>query len=131
MINWLPKYNIGNDIIDRQHQFLIDILNEVIEKRKNNMNLEEIKIVFTKLIQYANFHFHDEEELMLKVEYPNYHEHKLKHKEFIDKLARVNEEILMENKYVSFEILIFLAEWFLNHIQIMDKNLAPYLFEED
>lgn len=130
-IHWLPKYNIGNEIIDNQHQFLIEIINEIIEVRKVQMNMEDIKVVFKKLIQYANIHFHDEEKLMIEVDYPNYSEHKSKHKEFIGELMKVEQEIVIENKYVSFEILIFLAQWFINHIQVMDKDLAPYLYEED
>lgn len=130
-IAWLSKYNIGNETIDNQHKFLIDIINEVIEARKNSMGIAEVKKVFTKLIQYANIHFRDEEKLMLQVDYPNYIEHKKKHQEFIDELIKVDKEISLENRYVSFEILVFLAKWFIDHIQVMDKDLAPYLYEED
>lgn len=130
-IDWLPKYNIGNEIIDNQHQFLIKIINEIIEDRKNQMDLEEIKVVLKKLIQYANIHFHDEEKLMIEIDYPNFRNHKVEHNKFRNELMKVEKEIVIENKYVSFEILIFLAQWFINHIQVMDKDLAPYLYEED
>ena len=33
---------------------------------------------------------------------------------------------MLENKYVSFEIMIFLSKWFINHIQHMDKDFSSY-----
>lgn len=129
-IKWIPNYNIGNTVIDTEHQYLIGIINDVIEKRKD-MNLDDIKVVFLKLIEYSKFHFANEEKLMRKVGYEYISIHREQHKKFIAELMRVNKEIIAENQYVSFEILVYLSEWFINHIQVMDKGIKPYLMEEE
>lgn len=129
-IKWISNYNIGNTLIDSEHQYLIGIINEVIEKRKD-MNLEDLKLVFVKLIEYSKFHFTNEETLMKKVGYEYIEIHREQHKKFIAELLRVNKEIIAENQYISFEILVYLSEWFINHIQVMDKGIKPYLMEED
>lgn len=128
-IMWLSKYNIGNKIIDSQHQYLLNLINEITEKRKE-MDLEEIKRIFIELKKYSNIHFDDEELLMKEINYPKIEEHKEQHKVFVEELDKIEKELMLENKYVSFEIIIFLSKWFINHILFMDKDFSNYLPKE-
>lgn len=124
---WNNRYNIGVDEIDKQHQYLLEIFNELIENRKS-MKLEDLGTLLCKLIKYSEIHFEDEEALMLAVDYPNYSDHKKEHLFFIKKLENLKLELKMENAYMSFDILIFLSNWLINHILTSDKDLAPYLY---
>lgn len=124
-IIWLNKYNTGNKIIDSEHQHLISLINEIIEKRKE-MNLQEIKRIFFEIKKYAYMHFCNEEKLMEEMNYPKRENHKAQHKIFVEELDKVEKELLEEDKYVSFEMMMFLSKWFINHIQIMDKDFSNY-----
>jgi len=124
-IIWLNKYNLGNETIDSEHQYLVSLINEIIEKRKE-MKLEEIKDIFGELRRYAHIHFYNEEKFMEEINYPKIENHKEQHRVFVEELDKIEKELIMENKYVSFEIMIFLSKWFINHIQIMDKDFSIY-----
>lgn len=125
-IIWLSKYNIGIETIDSEHQYLVSLINEIIEKRKE-MNLEEIKRIFIELKRYAHIHFYNEEKLMEEINYPKIEGHKAQHRVFVEELDKIEKELMLENKYVSFEIMIFLSKWFINHIQLMDKDFSSYI----
>lgn len=125
-ITWDTKYNIGNHIIDEQHQYLVHLINLIIEN-KNKLSKTEIKAIFNKLIHYANIHFHDEEELLAEIEYPNKTEHKLEHKDFIHRLNIIELDIILDDEQTVDDILSFLSEWLINHILVSDKNFAPFV----
>lgn len=124
-IIWLNKYNIGNETIDSEHKYLVSLINEIMEKRKE-MNLDEVKRIFIELKRYAHIHFYNEEKLMEEINYPKIEDHKAQHRVFVEELDKIEKELILENKYVSFEIMIFLSKWFINHIQHMDKDFSSY-----
>ena len=125
-IQWLAEYNIGLELIDTQHQKLVEILNNLNEVKKEK-NIESLIRAFHDLICYSRIHFFDEEEIMKKINYPKYEEHKLEHKFFIDKLEEINKEIYEKNVYVSLSMRIFLTDWLVDHILTTDKGLIPYI----
>ena len=125
-ILWEEKFNIGNETIDNQHQYLVSLLNDLIDNRKS-MNIPELRLLFNSLVHYANIHFHDEEELLLKSKYPHFLEHKKEHRDFMEKLEAIELEFELDNRYVSFDMLIFLSEWLTNHILIKDKDFSSYI----
>jgi len=127
---WNKRYNIGNNIIDEQHQYLVSLINLIIEN-KTKLSKEEIKDIFNNLIHYANIHFHDEEEIVSQSDYPDKIEHKKLHREFLDKLEVIELDIALDSEKVVDEILFFLSDWLINHILISDKDFAPFLYKED
>ena len=125
-IQWLGEYNIGLELIDTQHQKLVEILNNLNEIKKEK-NIERLIRGFHDLICYSRIHFFDEEEIMKKINYPKYEEHKLEHKFFIDKLEEINKEIYEKNVYISLSMRIFLKDWLINHILKTDREIIPYI----
>lgn len=125
-IKWSTEYNIGLEPIDTQHQKLVEILNNLNEiKREKDM--ESLIRIFHDLICYSRIHFFDEEEIMKKINYPKYVEHKEEHKFFIDKLEEINKEIYEKNVYISLSMRIFLKDWLINHILKTDREIIPYI----
>ena len=104
-IQWLGEYNIGLELIDTQHQKLVEILNNLNEIKKEK-NIESLIRVFHDLICYSRIHFFDEEEIMKKINYPKYEEHKLEHKFFIDKLESYSRTriFLLKSSFNTFII---------------------------
>lgn len=129
-ISWDKKYNIDNGIIDKQHQYLLKLINLMIDE-KDHISNEEIKAIFVELIHYANIHFHDEEEIVRNTSYPNKSEHKEQHREFINKLEKIELDIIFEDPQAGEKMLTFLTDWLINHIMVSDKDFAPFLYEED
>lgn len=125
-IKWSAEYNIGIEPIDTQHQKLVEILNNLNEIKKEK-DMESLIRVFHDLICYSRIHFFDEEEIMKKISYPKYEEHKEEHKFFIDKLEEINKEIYEKNVYISLSMRIFLTDWLVGHILKTDRGLIPYI----
>ena len=63
-IIWDKRYNIDNGIIDKQHQYLVKLINLIADETEY-ITTEAVKAIFVELIHYANIHFHDEEEIMI------------------------------------------------------------------
>ncbi len=125
-IKWSTEYNIGLEPIDTQHQKLVEILNNLNEVKREK-DMESLIRIFHDLICYSRIHFFDEEEIMKKINYPKYVEHKEEHKFFIDKLEEINKEIYEKNVYISLSMRIFLKDWLINHILKTDREIIPYI----
>ena len=125
-IKWSTEYNIGLEPIDTHHQKLVEILNNLNEVKREK-DMESLIRIFHDLICYSRIHFFDEEEIMKKINYPKYVEHKEEHKFFIDKLEEINKEIYEKNVYISLSMRIFLKDWLINHILKTDREIIPYI----
>lgn len=127
-IIWKDKYNVGNEKIDSQHQFLVSLINKIDDK-KNNEKLDVLEL-FKDMSSYAEKHFKDEEVLMKKINYRNYTEHQKEHYNFIKKLNELYKKIEQDEEIID-EILFFLSDWLVNHILICDKELANFFETEE
>lgn len=122
---WLEKYSIGHNKIDNQHKYLFNLVNFIIERK--NFNSENLQELFNNLIYYASIHFHEEELLMIEIEYPNYINHRKKHEDFIHNLEKIEYRILIKDENILNDIIDFLSEWLINHIIVMDKSIEPLI----
>ncbi len=64
---------------------------------------------------------------MLQNKFPGLSKHKEEHEAFTKKVIEFEEKFLHGSVVLSQEIIIFLKDWLLNHIQVTDKNYSPYL----
>ena len=76
--------------------------------------------ILSKLTDYTLEHFKHEEEYMKMLNYPKYKEHKKDHKEFILQVATFNTNLLSATPPKPEEILIFVKNWWINHILKVD-----------
>ena len=128
-IIWKEKYNIGHEQIDKQHQYLVDILNSIDENQ--NLNREESLELLLKLKNYVDIHFSDEEELMEKISYPDIEIQKREHAFFKGKIEEFQKKIASNEGMNMKEICLFLSDWLINHILIRDSELSSYIGENN
>jgi hemerythrin len=77
------------------------------------------------LEQYVYIHFDTEEALMREALYPDIDKHILQHPKFIERAKLLFREAQKNDN--AAEILRFLKEWWLNHIQHEDKKYYPFI----
>ena len=87
---------------------------------------EAIGSILTELIEYTKTHFAHEEKIMKDTGYPGYDEQKQLHENLIRQVIDLNGRF-NSGKAVSQEILTFLKNWLINHIQGVDKRYAPHM----
>jgi len=126
-IEWKDSYNVRVEEIDSQHKVLIKIFNDLGNAMEEGKGKEVVKDTLNRLVDYTQFHFSAEEELMAQYEYPEYHSHKKAHDDLKKKVIDLNGRRNDEGFVLRLEIIYFLKNWLQNHILETDKKLGAYL----
>ena len=131
-IEWDDSLSIGVELIDDQHKMLIQKLKDLSDAF--NQGLEQNKILKTMdfLIEYTDFHFTDEEQLMSEINYPGLGEQKNQHREFKATIQNILDDYQDEGptKSLAESINVFLLNWLLNHIKGADAKIGLFLTGE-
>jgi hemerythrin-like metal-binding protein len=78
--------------------------------------------LLTRLIAYTGVHFATEEKYMQQVNYPGYVYHKGEHEAFVKKAAEFKAKFEGGQAVLTIEVLAFLKDGGINHIQGTDKK---------
>ena len=126
LITWSKSYSVGIGSMDREHQRLIDIINSLYAAMRSGKGKEVIGDILNELIEYTKTHFADEERLMRDSGYPGYEDQKRAHEVLIAKVLEIQEKY-RSGTALSQEIMSFLKNWLVNHIQGMDRKYGPHM----
>ena len=129
LITWSDKYSVEINEIDEQHKVLVGMINELHDAMKQAKSKEVSQEILNKMADYINFHFSTEEKYMERFGYPDYAEHKLEHERFVEKVLKFSEDYTNGKAGVSYDILNFLKDWLVGHIQGTDKKYAALFIE--
>ena len=127
LLNWVEDYSVKINGIDSQHKKLVDQINSLHEAMKAGKGKEVLTGTLNELISYTSYHFSTEEKLMQQNNYPGYGQHKSEHDEFTKKVIDFNEKFKSGSVFISQEVIFFLKDWLVGHIQGTDKKYTPYL----
>lgn len=123
---WEDRYNLGHPLIDRQHQQIIEMFNDLYESRFHKNEGLVTGEVIDRMARYVRDHFSSEESLMVSVGYPRLEEHRREHRFFVDESRRLS--VMRDEPGIDSEhLLVFLKDWLLKHIAESDKKIVPYL----
>jgi hemerythrin-like metal-binding domain len=122
MIEWEEKYSVDISIIDEKHKELIRMMNAAIVAKQHNNNIDEIKKLLKKLTVYTLKHFSNEESCMVEFNYPEFQYHKEEHHDFSNKAIGYCNRVTEGDYHISNEILEYLKQWLVSHIQIADRK---------
>lgn len=126
-IQWSEKISVNNHIIDRQHKTLIKLTNKLISHSNKKTSSKIINETLTELLKYTQYHFQDEEKLMKQLNYPNFENHKIQHKEFIYKVTMFCKDVLDQKKTITDELITFLTDWIIHHTSNDDQDFKNYI----
>ena len=135
LILWGPELMTGVDLIDEQHQVLVDMCNEANRLMQGHVDAEDVKRLVRDLMSYAMYHFEAEEELAIDQGYGESHQaendlHREQHRHFAATVAALQQD-LAAGKVITRETLLgFLNSWLINHIQVTDKKLAHVILRK-
>lgn len=129
--SWDDKYLIGIDELDTQHKLLIDEADRVgkwcQETQDNHLRVN----MLSELASYIKFHFLSEENMMSKLNYPDYEIHKENHQKMIDMIAPKLANIsIQKDGDISKDIVNLvesISEWFIYHTKVDDRLFGEYL----
>ena len=125
--SWDPSLSVGIEIIDRQHQRIVDYIND-LHSAHLEKDQDKVSAVLAGLRDYTLTHFTFEEDLMESSGYPLSETHKMVHNSFVAHLDKLVEQ--HENgKDVSRKLMSMLQVWLTNHIKNDDKDYSSIVKE--
>lgn len=123
-IKWEKKFDLGIDNFDNQHKEIIELVNQLYEKKEGNKS--EILKLFKSLLSKMDEHFKDEETLMKEKKIVQFISHKLEHDRALLKYSDYYIKLSKKNIKLDTEILESLKNWFEVHLEKKDKKLIEY-----
>ena len=127
-LKWDERYNVGVDIIDREHKKLFNILNKLYgfgdSGQKSHFACQEAIKYFK---DHAIQHFADEEAYMASIHYPGLETHRRIHKDFRERMLPALENELELTHFSETSIHHFLgvcAGWLIAHTLIEDHMIV-------
>jgi hemerythrin-like metal-binding protein len=126
-LDWQPQFTMHDEVIDLQHKNLYRITNKLIDQYENGPGdcYESIK----ELVDYASKHFHTEQLLMMKSQYPDTQRHIEEHEYFGEKIKGFIEDYKADKINLTWDVLSFLREWIFFHTTGADLKLAEHLLK--
>ncbi len=122
MVEWEDKFSVDISTIDEEHKKLISILNKAVFANEHTDNTVETKDILGDMVEYARKHFSTEEAYMVKFKFPEYQLHRNEHLDFTSKTITSYHDLLSGDCQIANEILEYLEQWLVNHIQVTDKK---------
>jgi hemerythrin-like metal-binding protein len=126
---WSAKLETSNEEVDKQHQHLVKIINEIGELCSTGAESAQIKQILDKLVNYAVYHFDTEEKMMLQYSVSSGHQssHLKAHEDF-RKQVSLAVGIIQASPQSSIKLLAqlleYLARWLLQHIMVIDLRMV-------
>lgn len=127
---WDDSCRTGIEEIDRDHEGLINLINDLYEAMQDGSGGALLLPIFSALKRYTEDHFLREEHYMVECGAPNQSTHILEHKRMTEKLADLESRHRKGEAAISLQTLTFLRDWLKNHICIVDQAMAKHQQEQ-
>lgn len=126
LIEWSRSYSVGVTQMDNEHKRLIDIINNLYSAMRGGRSTEAVGSVLDELIEYTKTHFAHEEGLMQQSNYQDYDIQKRSHVELVNQVLEIQKKF-RDGTALGQEVMTFLKNWLINHIQGLDKKYGPVM----
>jgi hemerythrin len=128
-IEWTPNLSVGVPLIDEQHRSLIGRIRDLAAAVEEYQGISEVTKTLSFLVDYTDYHFSTEEKHMHANAYPGLAFHRGQHEEFRRTLANLEGDFQEEgsSQALASSIRTFLFDWFVAHIERVDKGFGEFL----
>ena len=122
------EYLTGIESIDKEHEHLFAIANEVYDLLQNQLltdKYDKIVNLLGELKEYTRTHFANEEAYMESINYQHIWSERHQHRTFEQKLDEIDLAKLDDSQEAHIlEILDFLTKWLGSHIKGADRRIG-------
>ncbi|MBF0227186.1 MAG: hemerythrin family protein [Desulfobacterales bacterium] len=126
-LKWTKELSVNNNDIDDQHKNLFNIINKLIRIRQSGSDREHILEILKELVDYSYKHFKTEDIYMMDNDFPLFLSHSQEHQKYMVKIGEFISSFEEEKTNLSTDILLFLREWWINHISETDMKYTLYI----
>ena len=118
---WVSEFEIGNELVDLQHRYFLDLLNRIEKNFKETTDNDYKRKLIVELQKYAEFHFTSEENIAISRGISGVNDHHQLHIELLEDLNQYSVALDQGLKTID-EFLEFITDWFLVHTQHEDRK---------
>ncbi len=90
---WREQMSVHNNLIDKEHKNLIDLINAVEIAINTDDNRNIVMQTLDSLLDYTKTHFEHEEIIQQKINNPGITEHKEQHLKLIDEFSGIKSQL--------------------------------------
>ncbi len=132
-IEWQEKFNTGVERMDAQHKQLIAMLNNLYDGIGADMPVANVWPLLDGFNRYADIHFDTEERLArdANVDHLFIERHIVEHESYRSRMRAFKNNLEKNDKYVAVQMMSFLSEWWVRHIQTSDQDLAKKILARE
>ena len=126
-ITWDDSIKTGVRLVDVQHKYLIDIINELAEAIESGEGASKVGKILNLLQYYAEWHFEREELCMDRFVCPAAATNKKAHGHFLETFGAYRNQYRESggSDQIALSMYRELTNWLVNHIQGIDGQLGP------
>lgn len=128
LMSWNDKMSVGVDAFDNDHKKLVAMLNDLFEAVQAGKGKDALGKILDGLVSYTKEHFAREERQMQQHAYPDFAAHKKEHDDLAKQVLEVQKKYNSgQTATLSMEVMNFLKNWLIKHIQGSDKKYGPFM----
>ncbi len=125
---WNNNLSVGVAVIDEDHKKLVAMVNELYEAIQGGHGRDALGKILDGLVSYTVMHFAREEKFFLETGYADAIAHKKEHADLTRQVLDVQAKYKAgATSTLSLEVMNFLKNWLVQHIQGSDKKYGPHL----
>ncbi len=125
-VKWTPAMSVGVEAIDTDHKMLIGLINQLADAIDKGNAHDIVASVINALVDYTEYHFGREEEMMLVCDYADFNNHVSTHGKIIETLQHLrNAHAGRAPGHTEKVLLDFMRAWLIDHILGVDMKYAP------
>lgn len=126
-IEWNDSLKLGVTKIDKQHEKLIGLINDLYDACTQNKAQDVVDEIVSEAHDYIDYHFTTEQRLMEEHDYPDLGDHIDEHDDYI---VQSSDHLMASQEGESGladDVLDYLTGWWKTHINGTDRKLAKFL----
>lgn len=126
-VEWQSSFSVGIESIDHDHKKLLGMINQLQAAAHYKTDDDMVENVLNELLDYTQYHFSREENMMQQCNYPGLDNHKRQHAAMIAQVNKYIKEYRVDKTRTIEDVAVYLKTWLVNHINGSDQSYAPYL----
>lgn len=125
-ISWNDNLSVKVREFDQHHKKLLKLISALYERMEEGSGNDILAETLSELIDYTVYHFGAEEKNFKAYNYPEAEAHIEQHNTLVNKARELYSGIVNNEGVLSIEVLDFLQDWVVNHINKTDKKYTDF-----
>jgi hemerythrin-like metal-binding protein len=130
LVTWTRANAVGVQAMDNEHAIMMDAMNELRAALVHGEKREQVHELMDKLIEFTRMHFRNEEHLLERFGFSGLDEQKTEHRRLLEQLQESFYRVRQGEAVSLGDLLLFLHDWFLDHVEGLDQKYGPWLNEQ-